>query len=351
LEVTICDLKVTPVFAVKHSIIIPHKGREDNLRLCLDSIQYSARSCRIDDYEVLIVGDVPHEIVPPWQTHFLACGCYASKHKLRFYPNESPPFWKTSLLNTGIWCATGDVLTFLDADAIVGRYFMRGAEVLANAPLTLLAYRVRLVPSSVTQGNVAALFAEYDTLPKAHEAYGCPEDGQAEPHHPVFGNSQFSIRRDVLGDLRFDEMYFGRGMEDLDMMRRIYGHYGTRYLAAIMTDAEHAMLHIKHPHSPGYGMDRWAERNARLYRGEKHVWVECNNETEAEQLHRILCRVTACGFSIVDPAGPWRSEVLPGDVVLDLDHPVFDSDSPFGGRDGDDADLSRNLAQALQDAQ
>lgn len=87
-------------------------------------------------------------------------------------------------------------------------------------------------------------FAHYDKYELAHEGYGRPEYSHA-CDGPVFGNSQFSIRRYVLGDTRFNEDYVGRGFEDLWMNRELWMRNPNAYRADVAIDPQHAMFHIK----------------------------------------------------------------------------------------------------------
>jgi hypothetical protein len=191
--------------------------------------------------------------------------------------DESVPFWKTRLLNLGIKESAGAILTFLDADAIVGPRFMEGQRVLYDLPdLTKACYRVqRLVADDWRdlrehpQTHLDVLRARWPSRSVeriCYEAYGTPDNhmGTGEPH----GNSQFSITREKLGDLRFDERYIGRGFDDLSMNRDLWRRYGESYRGYIWKDADHAMFHISHPYSPGFSADRWNQRNAELYRSE-----------------------------------------------------------------------------------
>ena len=45
-----------------------------------------------------------------------------------------------------------------------------------------------------------------------------------------WGNSQFSMTVEALGDLRFHETYEGRGFEDVDFLRQVAAKFGDRYV-------------------------------------------------------------------------------------------------------------------------
>ena len=240
---------------MKSAIIIPYRHRKTAMIRCIESIRAAAG----DDVAVVMVGD-----------SFDSWDLSDRRHKFLWHNivNDSEPFNKAKSFNLGIDLSEGDVLTFLDCDMLVGSRFLEGAQRLIDDPgLTILCYRVRNAPSAAVD------WTKYDSYPKVFEAYGDPEHGAADPNlRPIFGNSQFSIRREVLGDLRYDEGYVGRGFEDLDMMRQIWCHYGTDYRAEIMTDADHALIHVAHEYEPDWNDRRLKHANLLRY---KATWHEC----------------------------------------------------------------------------
>jgi hypothetical protein len=83
----------------------------------------------------------------------------------------------------------------------------------------------------------------WNPAPKPSIDQGC-EPVPFGPH--AFGNSQFSIRRDVLGDLRFDEAYECAAYEDISFIRAVWRKYRPRYTGLILTDPDYAFLHLFH---------------------------------------------------------------------------------------------------------
>lgn len=244
------------------SVVIPHRNRNERLKWCLWSIARSAQASGVspDDYEV-IVADGRSDEMPgcPGRTRILIV-----EHAM---PGRSTPagfmrvFSKPRLLNKGIEAAEGDVFTFLDADAIVAEHWMLGLRKFGERPSgerpTRLCYQVRYVPSEEwqlwesplvlspsQQARCRGWFARWHHLQRAHEAYGDPESN-GWGGEPIFGNSQFSIHRDDLGDLRFNEDFSGAGFEDLWMIREIWRRHGDAYRGEIMTGPTCAMLHVK----------------------------------------------------------------------------------------------------------
>lgn len=226
---------------MKNSIIIPHRGRPEHLKLCLWSIERSADYCGSPDYEVVIVE--PED-------------------------GEMPVFNKAVLLNRGMERATGEVLTFLDVDAIVGREWMRGVESLQDAEVCKACYRVRYLDPFVGQTAFAFWksfgepyrfdleFGLYDAFPLAWESWKHHDLNRYEPNSQPHGNSQFSMRAEDMEGLRWDESYVGKGFEDLDMMRQIERKFGDRYRAVLDTRPERCMFHLKHSYDPEWGDNR-----------------------------------------------------------------------------------------------
>jgi hypothetical protein len=295
-----------------HSIIIPHRRRLAHLRACLASIERSAEVTGIRDFEVIVAhgGPVGHEID---MAICQAIGPVCPFPEIRVIEDLDHPelFNKCRLLNLGMRHAQGLILTFLDADAIVGPRWLEGAPTLhaSRSTLTRLCYRVRYLAECWTVDCApfwtSVHFANYDGHPRAWEAYtnpgnNCPEGKEPTPGcQPVFGNSQFSIRRDTLEELAtvsepstlhappstlllWDEAFAGRGLEDLDMIQRIWQaaeRTPDGYSAEILTDPDHAMFHLRH----GYDAD-WDPVETRDD-GVHHTATEANSKRYRER-HR-----------------------------------------------------------------
>jgi hypothetical protein len=253
-----------------HSIIIPHRDYNAWLGYCLWSIRRSALICETEDYEVLVV-DQGSRLSPfPGSDRVHMMGQPLSEQS----PDGHRYFNKPRAQNAGIERARGDVISFIDADTLVGGRWMENVkrlDRLGPMALTKLCYRVRYLPCGtlwklgrvlIGQWEKMATdwFERYEEFPRSREHYGeadqdpndlrenqGPWDGHDVPAEPIFGNSQFSIRRDVLGELRFNEEYAGRGFEDLWMNRELWRRDTDGYRAGIVTDAHHALLQITNP--------------------------------------------------------------------------------------------------------
>lgn len=268
-----------------HSVIIPHRNRHDDLKHCLWALGESAKACDLgrDDVEVIVV-DTRSDELPEISGN----GCHVS---LVFDHNMLKPvtiahkhprdvtsttshhvYCKTAALNVGMDHARGELLTFLDADSIVGPEFLEMAPMFLtpDSPSTKLAYRVRYVDRAKLDGLLAKMPQReafeavrklwgLDQLHRAREIYVNPDyddiaDGKGEKsvtpdgeydQHRVVGNSQFTIRRDKLGNRRWNEDYVGGGYEDVEMLRGIYLDHGDDYRALICRTPESAIVQIK----------------------------------------------------------------------------------------------------------
>lgn len=271
-----------------HSIIIPHRDRLARLILCIWSIERSAHICGITDYEI-IVSDQHSSM---GAASILAALNYVARDMARIrvlgdadpVPTAETPtgvievFSKTKAINIGIEASQGDVLTFLDADAVVGRRWMEQAAWLSQgwwADTTRLCYRVRIVPKEIgdcvpgprSGETIDELFERYDEYPRAHEGYASPEinaSGCVDPYL-TFGNSQFSIRKSTLGSVRCDERFKGSGYEDLTFIADIWKQAGSRYKGIIRTEAEHAMFHVWNTRGPWWYNSHLTDVNRALF--------------------------------------------------------------------------------------
>ncbi len=176
-------------------------------------------------------------------------------------------FCKPILMNLGISAATGDLLSFVDCDAIVGPKWLDSWNVMYRNEPTVLFYRVRTLPryylAQLLNGDremkMRELTNTYHTFDRAWEGYGpvvhanSKEGCEGGDGKPVYGNSQLTITRENLGDLRYDEEYVGAGFEDLAFIRSIVRKFGCDYVGHIMTDAAHAMIHIHSPREKDWG--------------------------------------------------------------------------------------------------
>jgi len=263
-----------------HSIIIPVLNRNERLQVCLKSIHDSAKTCEITDYEILIVDGGSQEVYKSNNNERVVC-CQGLE-PIRCLPNESPPFNKSRCLNTGIDSTQSQncILSFLDADAIVGERFMEAAQ--SATKYDRVCYRVR--------------DSKNNSL--SYEAYGNPDTNWqynielAEPVLPTpdlkpQGNSQFSIQKKTLGELRWNESYFGRAFEDLWFIRELYrrGLNNT----TIFTEPEFSMKHVRVASTKNFCAGRWSDRNYRMYHGEQTTWVVGMYQGLLEKFSNALC--------------------------------------------------------------
>ena len=253
-----------------HSIIIPYRNRPRRLKLCLERI---AHVCRISEdmggyVEVVIVNEtLPGDgrFDPPFNSPLPIRWLHVRR--------TGKMFNKPRLLNAGIEASAGNILTFLDVDSLIGDRFFEAAEWALSPRITKMCYRVRplaaaaLDKAEADPGYIDACFDKYDTFgPPRFEAYQLPDldlDMKCGGH--IFGNSQFSISREKLGDIRFDESYEGAGFEDIAMNLKLWLEC-QNYQGAIVTDADHAMLDIQNTREPDWYTEEQHAKNGEQYR-------------------------------------------------------------------------------------
>lgn len=250
-----------------HSIIIPHRNRNTHLECAVLFLRRSAARCQANDYEIVVV-DGNSKLLPP----------SADDIKVVHDPQDGPVYNKPRAQNLGIEAAGGSILTFLDADILVGKRWFALQRYLADPSLTKLCYRVRNLPIGISQaadarsmdwlGSVDACWLDYHNSHRhrlRHEGRVKPELDQAVGE-PLFGNSQFSITRDKLGDLRFCEDFAGAGWEDIWMNREIWRRWGDEYRATMPTLRYHCLFHISHERkAPGWCSEHTVASNYQRY--------------------------------------------------------------------------------------
>jgi len=272
-----------------HSIIIPHRDRLKRLLFCIWSIERSARLSYISNYEIIVSDQ--HSAAGACSVAAAINYSSASPEKISVVADSDPRpptaetpdgvievFSKPKALNLGITASQGDILTFLDADAVVGSHWMEGARALSYGwwpDTTRLCYRVRylpeetgeVIPGARTEEAVADMFRRYEDYPRAFEGYASPEINSTGCWDPnlTFGNSQFSIRRKVLGATRCDERFKSSGYEDLAFTAAIWRQAGYRYKGVILTESPQAMFHIRNTREPYWYNSHLADRNREMY--------------------------------------------------------------------------------------
>lgn len=264
---------------MKHSIIIPHRARLKHLAACVFSIRSAAaRASLVEwrDFEILIIHNGEKLTLSAMQLDQAFHGIWI------VHADAMPIFNKPKLINIGIEASGGRTLTFLDADAIVGPEWFHGPERLLGdlRHVTRLCYRVKRIdtkplehllyygrPSTVL---IHKVFAQWDTLKLAYEGHGGVDTTVRGESTEVFGNSQFSIRRDVLGGVRMDEAYEGHGFEDLDFIQQIYHRHKETYKGHISENPNESIVHLKHAWSSDWRTTALTHKNRARYRDKWH---------------------------------------------------------------------------------
>ncbi|MFZ5832441.1 MAG: glycosyltransferase family A protein [Planctomycetota bacterium] len=251
----------------RHSIIVTHRDRHAHLAWLVWSIWWCAEQTRRRDFEVVVVH--AGEPVPS-----LPGFCRIVRHE-----QPMPVFHKTLLQSIGIDHAVGDVLTFLDADAIVGPQWLGAVDALLSDPsLTKLCYRVYGFRAPANQfanpwdrphdANVA----DYDWIWRYYRRFDHAFEGRRLPHtspptgEPLFGNSHFSILRSNLGTTRPPLEFIGAAYEDIAFNRAIWHAHGDRYRARLAADPPQAVARILHKRYQGdWRTPKIIEANRALY--------------------------------------------------------------------------------------
>lgn len=252
---------------MRHTVIIPHANRERRLRLCLRQLEESAWHARYGRVEVVIVTETPTYVTPR-----------GIESTVIVSPRKGKWFNKPRLQNIGIDNARGDVLTFLDCDSLVGERFFQGAEFALSPRVSKVWYRVRTLAEDALDkiekdhDYIRRQFDDYDSHAMRFEAHQLPDMdlrfGVPADNIPSFGNSQFSIAREKLGDLRADENYEGAGFEDIAFNLAIWQHFSPNYRAVPMTDPDHAILDIQNTREEDWFSPEQHTKNGERYRSQ-----------------------------------------------------------------------------------
>lgn len=188
------------------SVIIPVRNRQEHLRLCLESIFQQTLPPSL--YEVIVVDDgsqdATAEVAESFQTETIRIS------------NRGPG----AARNVGIEAAKGDILVFLDADILVAKdylYQIQQSFRLTNSLLLLGARR------HLPQGHQDAESGGYslDSREKLLRKYSFCLSHLNCPWSLAY-TCNFSVTKNFLGELRFDESFAGWGLEDIDFAYRLY---------------------------------------------------------------------------------------------------------------------------------
>jgi len=252
-----------------HSVIIPHEKRERRLRLCLDRIA-KATEYAAGRVEVVVVCESRLDYSG------FNFGDYPFSELVINVGRRGKWFCKPRLQNIGIDSSLGEILTFLDCDSLVGERFFQGAEFCTSPRVSKVWYRVRalaeeaLALAESDPTYIDRQFDVYDTHAQRFEAHQLPDldlrFGVPATNIPSFGNSQFSIARNKLGDLRADEEYEGAGFEDIAFNLAIWKQFDECYHAVPMTDADHAILDIQNTREEDWFSPEQHVKNGERYR-------------------------------------------------------------------------------------
>ena len=319
------------------SVIIPaSEVKYPELKKCIASISNAAAYNLQRGHATEVIVSYPDNEPPPpkslVQNMFVRYVPHSTTHDFKLAPGEPSPYWKAKALNTGLDCSNGDVLVFLDADSLVNGFSLATLDFLLRPRKTGLkfkdakkkkmkrmpmvstkaAYRVKYIsPDQVVIGNQLEL---WNTSPMAFEGiYKADTDMREYIGEPPidrrlhFGNSQFAVTRERMGNLRWDENYIGRGFEDIDMNARMSFYHGSEYRCQLITTWFSSIFHIKTPMTKEYAGGRWNDRNRRRYYEESLSWYCCPNASVAESVTVSMLRKHIGNYKVVwTPNDEWE---------------------------------------------
>jgi GT2 family glycosyltransferase len=245
------------------SIIIPTKNRAQALSQTLPTLLEQTTL----PTEMIIVdqsnNDSTREIVKKLETRLSERGASAPKFVYLYEPQISSA---GTARNVAIEKATGDVLVFLDDDVLVEPSFLE--EILAayaqNSAIGGVSGVITNYPKPpLRQRWLTRLFWTGPFHDERQQIYWqCDKLRKSGPFRVrKFGAGLMSVKRQALGDIRFDEFYKGSG-EDVDVSWRISERF-----PLVMTPRAR-LVHVRT--SEGLPRDHWLTSDAQasyfLYR-------------------------------------------------------------------------------------
>jgi len=256
----------------EHSILIPHHNRRKPLDVCLGSLERAGVFG--GDCEVIVIDDDATCTVAFY---------WPGVRVIRGRPQSGVYYNKSQAVNDGIEASSGEVITLLDCDMLVGECFGSGYRVLLeDTSITKLCYRVREFGErwpKPTWQDISDAFGQYDCVDLGQPVFPLGFEGRVEPHlgrdcwhtggeppEPLFGNSQQSFRRAVLGELRMNEDFMGGPFEDLWFNRELF-RQADNYKAVLAPEPGCLLFHQTHDKwQKGWRTPRSTNVNRKIYR-------------------------------------------------------------------------------------
>ncbi len=217
----------------KVSIVIPLHGGEEDIRLCLQSLE----KCQDLIHETIVVDDVSPD----------SAAIVAQEFQITLIQNQSNlGFGKTC--NRGAEASTGDVVLFLNSDTIVPRVgllrliegLMESGSIGASGPMSNnVGYHQRISPTYTSLETLDLFSADL------------AECGAESRDVEILVGFALAVRRSVLNEVGLFDDRFGAGLfEDTDLCYRILRagyrlrmvgtayvhHWGSRTLTRVIPD-------------------------------------------------------------------------------------------------------------------
>lgn len=265
-----------------NSIIYAYRNRPSMLRACLRSIELFSKTVPNKSFEIVLV-DLGSENSKPIVKK------YDDLIPLKYYwIDYKGIFWKTKALNYGVKRCSGDIVTILDIDGLIGPSFLSGTHCYFSDPSntnTRLSHRVRIM-----YGNMNRFFSSNDNFTEkdiysfilnrikltkmTQERYSVEcrllRDIPKDQHTPyleeneVVGCSHCSLSKDNYISIGgCNEEFIGHGCEDLEFNLRCMRKLK---VGRMLRDPEYNIFHIEHSHGLGWTNSKNAVNNSLLFK-------------------------------------------------------------------------------------
>lgn len=236
---------------MKISVIIPHRGREEQLLSCLGALE--EQTMNRDKYEVIVAGHVRKELsesLGPGTRYIKAVG-------------EEEEFSAAAMRNLGIREAEGDVLLFLDCDMLLPEAFLENLrENMKGGSKMLFALRKRLPRGTAPQrAKLKRIKCPRDEREVARAMLNVSYENIETIWLWAYSHTMCVRRKDITELGGFREEFSGWGMEDTELAYRFF-----REGIPIICDHKSRCYHLWHRESYDRKRQRGYRENIEILR-------------------------------------------------------------------------------------